>query len=223
MDTETIIVFALGMIFYHGVVSAPDEKFFKIASIISLVLFFHKVSCSMHMYEFLQKLPSQKRTILSGVFLFIGILAAIESVVVYMINSFIPQTLIYTLERVGGCFILVSLVLIFSSLWILNRNDIRLCVFIDQGIYAYIRHPYYLGLSFLFVGICLSMGNICSIIIAAIVLKDKVTEFIVDEEDVLVQKHKSYMKYRERVPSGMPIGLLKKIKPEESLSALMLS
>lgn len=217
MDTESIILFALGMVFYHGVISTEDEKLLKMASVVSLVLFFHKMCCNVNMREFIQRLPSQKRNILSGLFLFVGILTAIESLIIYGIGRFIPSMIIYVLERVGGIFILISLILLFSSLWILGNEDILLCGFIDRGIYAYVRHPYYLGLVLLFVGICLSMGNIFSIIIAGIVLKDKVGEFISDEETILMQRHKNYMKYKQRVVSGVPSEIPKKTESIESM------
>lgn len=205
MDRESIIVFVQGMVFYHGVVSLASEKLFKIASVVSLVLFFHKVICGMDMHEFIQRLPSQKRNILSGLFILIGILTAIESLVVYMIDRFIPSKILYLLERIGGCFILCSLILLFSSLFVLGSEDMLLCSFVNRGIYAYIRHPYYLGLILLFLGVCGYMGNVCSIVIGFIVIKDKVVEFVSDEEDILTKGNKEYAKYKKKVPSGIPM------------------
>lgn len=217
MDTESILIFAQGMVFYHGVISLPSEKLLRIASTLSLVLFFHKVNCNMNMYEFIQRLPSQKRNILSGVLLFVGILMSIESLVVYIVDRFIPYGIIYVLERAGGLFILASIILIFSALWIVGSTDATICSFIDQGIYAYIRHPYYLGLTCLFTGVCLAMGNMFTIVIAVIVLKDKVAEFITDEEEILSQKHKTYAKYRQRVISGMPTHINRKTESSDSI------
>ncbi|KAI5180003.1 hypothetical protein NEOKW01_0332 [Nematocida sp. AWRm80] len=48
MNTETIIVFSLGMVFYRGVVGETHEIAFRIASILSLVIIYHKVVCNMH-------------------------------------------------------------------------------------------------------------------------------------------------------------------------------
>ncbi|EHY65011.1 hypothetical protein NEAUS04_1852 [Nematocida ausubeli] len=204
MNRETIVVFALGMIFYHGVYSAANEKGLKIASVCALILFFHKAVFNIHMQELLRKMANSKGPALSGALLFIFTLAIIESVIMYMIHPFLPGTLVYLLERLGGVIILASLLFIFSSIWILSKNDIAECVYIDQGIYAYIRHPYYLGLFLLYVGICLTLGNICSIVVSLFALKDRVIEYINEEEALLIEKHKSYTKYRERVYSGMP-------------------
>ncbi|KAH9386973.1 uncharacterized protein NEMAJ01_1869 [Nematocida major] len=203
MHGETIQVFALGMIFYHGALSGSSEKASKVASVISLVMFMHKACCNMHMKKFIESIPFSTSA-MNGSFLVIGVLTVIESVIVHLLRRFLPGVLFYGLERVGGLFIFLSLVLIFSSLWILSKNDIKMCVYIDQGIYAYIRHPYYLGLGFLYVGICLSMGNVLSIIIAAVTLSEKVLDVIKNEEMLLIERHKSYAKYRERVPSGIP-------------------
>lgn len=219
MESETILVFALGMIFYHGVISAAGEKTIKIASVVALVLFFHKATSNMHMREFLERLPASTGAVMHGGFLFIGALTVLESFIAYLVKPFLSAALVSVLEKIGGVFTLLALLLIFSSLWILSRNDIRLCVFIDHGIYAYIRHPYYLGLAFLYVGICLTLGNICSIIIAIITLKNKIADFIRDEETILIDRHRSYMKYRERVPSGVPVDLVHAQKSVDSFSS----
>ncbi|EIJ87777.1 protein-S-isoprenylcysteine O-methyltransferase [Nematocida parisii] len=216
MNKETVLVFALGMIFYHGICSSTKEKGKKVASILALVLFFHKAVFNMHIREFLHKIGNSKSASLSGVVLFVCILAVMESIIMYAVQGFFPGTMIYIIERMGGCVVLISLLFIFSSLWILSKNDITECIFIDQGVYAYIRHPYYLGLFLLYMGICFMLVSVCSVIIAIFILKDRVIEYILEEESLLIEKHKSYIKYKERVYSGIPTRILSKIKSTDS-------
>ncbi|OAG31200.1 hypothetical protein NEDG_01613 [Nematocida displodere] len=208
MNRDTIIVFASGMLFYHGVISTSNERILKVVAIMSLVVTYHKVMCNKWMSEFLEALSTRNRSMFGGLFVFVGLLLLLETMIMIMVYDMLPAALMAFIERFGGGLVVISLFLIFSSLWTLSISQIEECIFIDQGVYAYIRHPYYLGLILLFAGCCLLMGTVFSALIAFYVLKERVREFIVGEEEFLTAKHKSYRRYMERVASGLPKFLL---------------
>lgn len=215
MNKETIFTFALGVLFHRGALSSSKDKVSGILSICAFVLACHKSLGGPLIHVFIEKVIGKPPTVFTSLFLFVGAIFFCESLVMHILTPFLPRLLIGAITKIGGICIGLSIFLIISSLWVLSRCNIETCVYTEQGIYTYIRHPYYLGLGMLFVGCSLSMCNIFSIIAAFFILRAHITEHILREEEYLLQRNKSYLLYRERVCLGLPTWFKKVHTPME--------
>jgi protein-S-isoprenylcysteine O-methyltransferase Ste14 len=83
----------------------------------------------------------------------------------------------------------------FASATIEIAEDQRV---ISTGIYAFIRHPWYVGLLLLFAGIPLALGSFWSLLVLAAVLAMLVWR-IQSEERFLVEKLPGYAEYLDKV------------------------
>lgn len=206
MNSEVVIIFTFGMLFYHGAVSESSGRTTRVLSVLSVVFVYHKLfTRSLDIRSFIEEIPRKNKAVFGSVFLFIGLLVSLETLIMAMVSRFLPSTFVTVLERAGGVCVTLGLLLLFSSIWILSMTpDINSCLFIDQGVYAYLRHPYYLSIMLLFIGCSLTLLNTVSIGIAYYILKDRVVELIRSEEAFIEQQHKSYSNYKRRVYSGFP-------------------
>lgn len=84
----------------------------------------------------------------------------------------------------------------FASATIEIAEDQRV---ISSGIYAYLRHPWYVGLMLLFMGIPLALGSYwCLIVLAPVTAM--LAWRIQDEERFLVERLPGYAEYLTKVP-----------------------
>ena len=70
----------------------------------------------------------------------------------------------------------------------------------DHGIYAWVRHPGYLGLMLMFFGIAIAFGSILAVGVAVIL---SIYHYILackEERQMLKKFGEAYIKYMERVP-----------------------
>ncbi|KAI5171512.1 hypothetical protein NEFER03_0834 [Nematocida sp. LUAm3] len=204
MNKETIFTFAMGILFHRGALSPPNDRISGILSICAFVIGCHKSLGGILIQSFVEKVTGKRPTMFTGLFLLICAIFFCEALIVHMVVPFLPKILVSAVERIGGIFIGLAIFLIISSLWVLSRCDIETCVYTEQGIYTYIRHPYYVGLGLLYIGCCLSICNIFSIVLAFYIFRVHITEHILREEAYLLQKNKSYLLYKERVCLGIP-------------------
>lgn len=215
MDTKAIFVFALGILFHRGASSAADERVIRVIATTAFLSMCHIVLG----YECIRRtvlsvLPSESKVVFYGFFLFIGILIMIEEAVFYFLHSFVPSIVLWVFQGLGSIFIGTGCILIISALWALSENnaDINICSFIECGVYRYMRHPYYLGISIFCLGCMLYLLNPLSAIISLFVMHDKVAEYISLEEKYLEDKEKRYQEYKSRVICGIPYISIKKDK-----------
>ncbi|KAI5190629.1 hypothetical protein NECID01_1070 [Nematocida sp. AWRm77] len=214
MNVEVVVPFTLGMLFYHGAISGSAERTTKVVSILAMVFMYHRAFVKKNCIEgFIAVLPTKNKTFFGSMFMLIGLLMTIESLIMFMVSKFLPEMLVCAFERAGGIFVSLGLFFLFSSVWVLSMiPDIATCIFIDQGIYAYVRHPYYLSLILLFVGCCFIMMDLVTVCVAYYILKDKFLDLICAEETFITRRHKSYQSYRQRVYSGVPFVWMQKEK-----------
>jgi protein-S-isoprenylcysteine O-methyltransferase Ste14 len=77
---------------------------------------------------------------------------------------------------------------------------------ITTGVYAHIRHPLYLSLIVMDIGIALAFGNIWSLLLAAVISLSMIMTAL-KEEVFLREKFGEYGKYMEKVPWRMIPGI----------------
>lgn len=207
MNDETVKVFALGIIFAYGIYNPAQVPLFQALSILSLVLAYQKATIGswlFHFREYSHSLPfaNENSVSLAPIALFI----CLETLLSHLLQPKIPALFLKATYKLGAVLSVASLLLIFTSLHILSATNIKRCVFIDHGIYVYLRHPYYLGVVLLFAGCNLLAGNILSVALIAVVAREKVQDFIKKEEELLISRNKNYIKYMDNVWSGIPLG-----------------
>jgi protein-S-isoprenylcysteine O-methyltransferase Ste14 len=69
---------------------------------------------------------------------------------------------------------------------------------IDTGIYAFVRHPMYLGATLWFVGGALLLGSICGLLVVPVIIGLIILR-IFGEEKLLTSDLEGYLAYREKV------------------------
>ncbi|KAI5186562.1 hypothetical protein NEHOM01_1548 [Nematocida homosporus] len=209
MQMKTVLAFAMGIMFHHGAISGAEERLVKIGAVLCFIWILHDTMGYLPVRKFILGVTANNQSFFSGMLLFLGCLCGLETVLMCILFPLVPERVSWGLQQIGGVLVAVSLVLMISSLWVLSSADVSLCVFIDQGVYAYIRHPYYLGVGLAFVGCSLYLCNVASVVISFWVLRERVAEFILAEEEYLLEKHRSYEQYKKRIFSGIPIGWLR--------------
>ncbi|CAA15725.1 protein-S isoprenylcysteine O-methyltransferase Mam4 [Schizosaccharomyces pombe] len=92
----------------------------------------------------------------------------------------------------------------FSHIVASKRNKDHLLV--TDGIYAYVRHPSYVGFFIWALGTQMLLGNFVSTLLFSLVLWKFFSQRITTEEAYLVSFFgDSYEQYRKKVPSGIPL------------------
>ena len=73
---------------------------------------------------------------------------------------------------------------------------------VDTGVYAFVRHPMYLGASLWFLGSALLLGSLCGLFVAVVIIGLIVVR-IFGEEKLLARDLEGYAAYREKVRSRL--------------------
>ena len=69
----------------------------------------------------------------------------------------------------------------------------------DQGLYAYIRHPLYLGLIIFFIGMGLSLDSVVGMVAGLVILLMALLPRLFIEESTLIEQLNGYRDYTKRV------------------------
>lgn len=207
MDTEVVVAFALGMMFHHGIVSRKEERVARVLGVLAVVHAYQKALRAERIKAFIRSIPAENNPMFGSVFLCLGVLMCVETLIMSAVSDFVPKGYVAFLERLGGACIAVGVGLVFSSVWMLSQRDISECTFIEQGVYMYVRHPYYLGVMLLFWGCAFTLTDVVTVGIAHYVLQERVAELVRAEEEFITHKNKRYAGYRQRVWSGIPVRL----------------
>lgn len=82
-----------------------------------------------------------------------------------------------------------------------GKSYMDTCMVVDQGLYAIVRHPQYLGYILFFVGFFFLTQNGVSLVLAAFGILSIVFHTLREERECLERFGGSYAAYRRRVPS----------------------
>jgi protein-S-isoprenylcysteine O-methyltransferase Ste14 len=113
------------------------------------------------------------------------------------------------LKVLGGLMLIPSLYFIFESTaentfasTMVRIQKERKQRVISTGVYGLVRHPMYLGATFMMFGVPLMLGSICGLIIAAIAFCVLVGR-IIGEEKMLINELEGYSEYVKEVRSRL--------------------
>ncbi len=98
----------------------------------------------------------------------------------------------------GSILIIVGSMLILIS-WITLYRNSKENKIVNKGIYAYSRHPQYLGFIILIVGWFYGWPTPLTLLFAPILIY-KYVKVSHKEEKELIQKHPEYRQYKDQVP-----------------------
>lgn len=108
-------------------------------------------------------------------------------------------------EKVGVLICIGGFVLSVFAFFDLTRSDLsKGAKFIKTGIYAYLRHPFYLGLILFALGGSIYLSGYISAVLIVIFVSTRVRERILEQEKGLCN-FEGYAEYKKKVPSGFYI------------------
>ncbi|MCK4371063.1 MAG: isoprenylcysteine carboxylmethyltransferase family protein [Candidatus Lokiarchaeota archaeon] len=142
----------------------------------------------------------------------IQLLAAFIFFFIWILDSFIFMfstglaSYIHFIIRIILClsFLIIGLFLIFRTGHILFNKENVPSKLIKKGIFAHTRHPLYLGVLIIYLGLILLSVSLLSIIgfIVAFILYNWIATF--EESDLEKLFKEEYLEYKKRVPKWIP-------------------
>lgn len=203
MDREYLVSFASGIVFHYGVVRR-ESRIWGLFSLALALNVCHRVLAGMCVLDFIRSAPPLKKPgAFGGISVVLILLFVLEGTIAHTARQLVPQNVWECVERFGGGVLLVAICLILGSLWALNGAEVEKCRHLDRGVYAYCRHPYYLGMCLLFFGGCFTLGITVFPLVSFFVLKERVAEYVQQEEAHMLEVHSKYRDYMRRVKLGI--------------------
>ena len=103
----------------------------------------------------------------------------------------------------------VSTGLIWGGIWIISRgwqliHRAQGAYLVTDGIYSQVRHPQYLGLFLIIIGLLIQWPTIISLLMAPILFWSYVRLARREEQEMIAQFGGAYLTYRELVPAFIP-------------------
>lgn len=200
MNREMCTAFVLGSIFSYGIYTPSPSPIPKVLSLLSFAVVYQKATVKQWILDVEEDAASPNS---AASLLYASIILA--ETLIYLALGRPFKYFFVIIYRIGSFISIIATILVVISLYILSKEDVKKCVFIDRGIYVYIRHPYYLGVCLMFVGCNMMLGNVVSLAIVSASLYGRISEFIRKEEELLTVRNTNYSKYIKSVWSGFPL------------------
>lgn len=106
------------------------------------------------------------------------------------------------LEKTFVVLMLAGYVLSLYTVFERSRWPRRGKPFASTGSYAYVRHPFYLGILALALGIAVYLTSYVTAVLVLLYASTKVRERVAEEEAAVARSSPAYAEYQKRVPSG---------------------
>ncbi len=103
----------------------------------------------------------------------------------------------------------ISTVLIWGGIWVIHRgwqliHKAQGKSLVIDGIYSRVRHPQYLGLFMIIIGLLIQWPTIISLVMAPILFWSYLRLARREEQEMIAQFGEAYQTYRENVPAFIP-------------------
>jgi protein-S-isoprenylcysteine O-methyltransferase Ste14 len=103
----------------------------------------------------------------------------------------------------------ISTVLIWGGIWVINRgwqliHKAQGKSLVVDGIYSRVRHPQYLGLFMIIIGLLIQWPTIISLVMAPILFWSYLRLARREEQEMIAQFGEAYQIYKEYVPAFIP-------------------
>lgn len=115
----------------------------------------------------------------------------------------------FTLNIIGGAFIILGWKVVYNRYWSKEDGGGRL---VTDGVYAYSRHPQYLGFILMTMGLLVHWATIPLLVMWPILIFQYYRLAKREETEMEAEFGDEYIAYRERVPMFIPSLNLKKVK-----------
>ncbi|GAB6137966.1 hypothetical protein JCM15060_11550 [Halanaerobaculum tunisiense] len=106
--------------------------------------------------------------------------------------------------QIGGLIFGLGMLIIGIGWWQIHRSNGEL---VTDGIYSYVRHPQYLGIFLLTVGMMIQWPTISTLVMWPILIYSYYRLAKKEERDVLNEFGQEYKEYRKNTPAFFPLQL----------------
>jgi protein-S-isoprenylcysteine O-methyltransferase Ste14 len=106
--------------------------------------------------------------------------------------------------QIGNLFFFIGMIIIGIGWWQIHRSNEEL---VTDGIYRYLRHPQYLGIFLLTIGMMIQWPTISTLIMWPILMRSYYKLAKREEEEVLANFGQEYKEYMKETPAFFPTKL----------------
>ena len=142
----------------------------------------------------------------------LGISILVISFAILTIIEFRFSVLIYP----GILIIIIGFILIYLSYIDIKKDFLRAKKVTRTGIYTKVRHPMYLGLILLYIGISLFSSSLLVSLYSLIAILFIIWQAVNEEKHLIKRFGKEYLNYKKKVPMLVPIKF-KELRPHRKV------